>query len=113
MPLVWACWCPCGDVCGKKNRMLKKKLSEEDARWAVTNHLMTSPSHMMSQEEAEATALVADIESWEEDEESWQRWGEAESASEGGKGDGKGDGKGKKGGKKRDRDSMEERVART
>ena len=28
--VVWGCWRPLGEVCGKKHRMLKKKLLEEE-----------------------------------------------------------------------------------
>ena len=106
MALAYLCYCPLGEVCGKKHRMLKKKWSEEDARWAVQHHLMTSPAHMMTRQEAEGFAMDAEIPTWEEEQEE----ADVEDTSE--------KGKGKKGGQKRDHVTMKgsvmaEVVART
>ena len=53
---VWGCWCPVPD-CPKGNRMLKKKLTMEDAQWSVVNHLISSPAHGMSKDDAEMSVL--------------------------------------------------------
>ena len=35
----WGCWCPAGDKCSKKKRMLKKSIDYAECLEALTMHL--------------------------------------------------------------------------
>ena len=62
---------PLGDLCKKKNGILAKKPTEEEARNMVSWHLQQSPYHNMTEDEAEEMAKGVDVESWEE--EAWDK----------------------------------------
>ena len=86
--------------------MLKKKLTMEDAHWSVVNHLISSPAHGMSKDDAEMSAISARIESWDEEEEEPVEEPENEAGIKfEDKGEGKGARKGKGVGKDKGRDT--------
>ena len=58
--------CPIGD-CSKKGGILAKKLTEEDARAAVSWHLQRSPYHEFEKTEADDFATLVALETSEED----------------------------------------------
>ena len=62
--------CPQGD-CSKKGSILAKKLTEEDARKAVSWHLQASPYHEFSKTESDLIAATCDVEVKEGDPEVW------------------------------------------
>lgn len=68
MVAVWGIWCPRGDECRKKNSMVAKALSEEDAKARLAQHLHAAPAHgHLSWEDAELDASLAEVATWEED----------------------------------------------
>jgi hypothetical protein len=79
---VFAVRCPLGDGCSKKGSLIAKKLSEEEARQCIVNHLTGSPYHKMPEQEAAVLAQAATVESWPEakhvqqadDEDEGQEW---------------------------------------
>jgi hypothetical protein len=79
---VFAVRCPLGDGCSKKGSLIAKKLSEEEARQCIVNHLTGSPYHKMPELEASVLAQAATVESWPEakhvqqadDEDEGQEW---------------------------------------
>ena len=74
MVTIWRCKCHCGSVCSKKHHPIRKCLSLEEAERAVKHHLMNSPYHELSEQEAEQALLNSNcIESWEEAEEQAER----------------------------------------
>ena len=60
-------WCPCGEHCTKGKSRLGTFPSEQEAREKVMWHLMESPYHKLSTEDAKEMADVAQIESWFEE----------------------------------------------
>lgn len=73
---VFVVRCPLGDQCSKKGGTLAKKLDEESARSALKHHLVQSPYHELSNEDATAFAEGATVESWTEDKEHWVKYQE-------------------------------------
>ena len=61
--VVYVCRCPLGD-CSKKFGILAKKATEDEAREAVKWHLLKSPYHELSEDDATLQSLTVDIEEW-------------------------------------------------
>ena len=70
---VWGAYCPLGSHCKKGNSCMCKKDSQESAKRFLINHLVSSPYHLCTEEEAVSFAETANIESWEEPVESVKR----------------------------------------
>ena len=70
MPTYFTTWCPLGEECSKKRKMLCKFESEDKVRDFLYNHLVNSSYHLMENSEAEDMATTALVEQWEEEEES-------------------------------------------
>ena len=70
MPTWYAIWCPRGDECTKRGRMLCKFDDEEKTRSFLFNHLVSSPYHQLGDEEATQLARETAIEAWDELEDS-------------------------------------------
>lgn len=64
MALVYAIWCPRGEVCKKGGRMLAKADSEEGVRERLRCHLHGSPSHDLSAEEIEQIVAETEVVTW-------------------------------------------------
>lgn len=73
---VFVVRCPLGDQCSKKGGTLAKKLDEESARAALKHHLMQSPYHELSDEDATAFTEGAVVESWTEEKSQWVKYQE-------------------------------------
>ena len=54
------------DKC-KKRGMMFKGWSEEQCRWRIKNHLMTSSYHLLNEQDAELQMCLVNLESWEEE----------------------------------------------
>lgn len=67
MPTYFAIWCPRGDECTKKGKMLCKFADEQKTRSFLFNHLVSSPYHGLTEDDARAYAENADIEQWNEE----------------------------------------------
>ena len=62
---VFHIWCPLGEECSKKGRMLAKHANEDAVRAALLNHLQQSPYHQeVPEEEKVSLAASADVEIW-------------------------------------------------
>lgn len=68
MPLVdmWIVRCPRGD-CGKKQGVISKKASEDEAREAIVHHLVQSPHHQVPEDKARREVASLQIERWTEE----------------------------------------------
>jgi hypothetical protein len=66
MVTVFVVRCPLGDQCSKKNGILGKKLDEEQVKQVLKTHLMQSPYHELSEEQAQDCTDATMVESWEE-----------------------------------------------
>lgn len=82
MPTVFCSWCPCPEntsggqrpnqsTCKAGYSQLKKAQSEVHARQIVYNHLVNSPFHNLTPDEADQFAKVAEVEkqTWDTDDE--------------------------------------------
>jgi len=65
--------CPLGDQCSKKQGILAKKWSIEEARAALSWHLMSSPYHGFAEEDAKNMAEAEEVEEWPESQKSMQQ----------------------------------------
>ena len=69
MPTVYGIWCPWGDKCSKRGKLLAKHTDEETVRSMLLNHLQSSPYHHDESDEAMvAAAAEAEVSSWETEE---------------------------------------------
>ena len=65
---IFGCRCHLGSQCSNKGGLMNKCLSMEDAERCVMHHLMKSPYHELSEQEAEGTMRHSScIEEWEEE----------------------------------------------
>ena len=63
---VYGACCPLCCQC-KKGEHKFKDFSEENARWRIANHLITSSYHNLSKADAECVMAGVEIETWEEE----------------------------------------------
>lgn len=78
---VYICRCPSGEACRKGNRILSKKLSQQEWRDCIINHLMTSPYHELPEELAANLVDMFEPELWEEDAAAWRDWTDEDTAA--------------------------------
>ena len=57
--------CPLASQCKKGSKVTKTCYSEEEARWNVTQHLLKSPYHELSEQEAQEALQTVDVQTWE------------------------------------------------
>lgn len=70
MPQYFGAYCPMGQSCSKKGRLLAKHLDEAAARAAVAHHINNSPYHAdLDWEQKRALIEAAAIPFWDEEEE--------------------------------------------
>ena len=63
---VYGACCPLNGQC-KKGEHKFKDFAEENARWRIKNHLITSSYHNLPEHDAECIMGSVEIESWEEE----------------------------------------------
>ena len=63
--VMWGGRCPMGSQCSKRGSTLKNCSSYEEAEATIVHHLMSSPYHELTREEAEAAVDPSLISSWE------------------------------------------------
>ena len=69
MPRVCGIWCPKGDACKYKNRLVGKSSDESDLRSRLLQHLYASPCHAdLDDAERNELAATAEVEWWDEEE---------------------------------------------
>lgn len=68
---IFGAYCPHGDQCSKKHKLLGSYTSEREARQKIHHHLMTSTYHNMEDEEATQAADEADVPDWLDDDSNW------------------------------------------
>ena len=69
IPRVWAIWCPRGDQCNKRNRVVAKNTTQENVRERLKQHLRDVVGHEdMDEQEIEVVANLAEVQEWEENE---------------------------------------------
>lgn len=73
---VYGAYCPLGESCSKKGRLLCKHTDLERARASLLAHLLNSPYHQDIDEETKQLLASDDMPSWEED------WVEEDAAPE-------------------------------
>ena len=67
IPRLWAMWCPRGDQCNKRNRVVAKSTTQEDVRERLKQHLRNATGHEdMDDQDIEVVANLAEIAEWEE-----------------------------------------------
>ena len=70
--MCWGGKCPCSSQCTKGGATIKTCWNYEDAVQSVINHLVTSPYHGITKEEAEALVNYDLIDCWTVTKKEWQ-----------------------------------------
>ena len=67
MAPLWAIWCPRGDACNKKARVVAKGTTQEDVRERLKQHLRDAVGHEhLEEQEIELIASRAEIAEWDD-----------------------------------------------